>query len=84
LSYNPGVTEGFDYELFVIGSGPAGQRAAVQAAKLRRRAAIVERRSALGGTCVNTGTIPSKTIREAIIYLTGLNQRGVYGQAYRL
>jgi NAD(P) transhydrogenase len=84
LSYNQDVTEGFDYELLVIGSGPAGQRAAVQAAKLRRRAAIVERRSALGGTCVNTGTIPSKTIREAIIYLTGLNQRGVYGQAYRL
>jgi NAD(P) transhydrogenase len=84
LSYNPGVTEGVDYELFVIGSGPAGQRAAIQAAKLRRRTAIVERRSALGGTCVNTGTIPSKTIREAIIYLTGLNQRGVYGQAYRL
>jgi NAD(P) transhydrogenase len=68
----------------VIGSGPAGQRAAVQAAKLRRRAAIVERRSTVGGSCVNTGTIPSKTIREAIIYLTGLNQRGIYGQGYRL
>src|SRR6185312_9484033 len=84
VPYNHGVGDGFDYELLVIGSGPAGQRAAVQAAKLRRRAAIVERRSDVGGACVNTGTIPSKTIREAIIYLTGLNQRGVYGQAYRL
>ena len=73
----------FDYELLVIGSGPAGQRAAVQAAKLRRRVAIVER-SALGGVCVNSGTIPSKTIREAIIYLTGLDQRGFQGQGYRL
>jgi NAD(P) transhydrogenase len=78
------VNAGFDHELLVIGSGPAGQKAAIQAAKLRRRTAIVERRSAVGGNCVNTGTIPSKTIREAIIYLTGLNQRGVYGQAYRL
>jgi NAD(P) transhydrogenase len=78
------VDDGFDYELIVIGSGPAGQKAAIQAAKLRRKVAIVERRRAVGGVCVNTGTIPSKTIREAIIYLTGLNQRGVYGQGYRL
>jgi NAD(P) transhydrogenase len=75
---------GFDYELLVIGSGPAGQKAAIQAAKLRRRVAIVEKRRAVGGVSVNTGTIPSKTIREAILYLTGLNQRGVYGQGYRL
>jgi NAD(P) transhydrogenase len=74
----------FEFELLVIGSGPAGQRAAIQAAKLRRRVALVEKRSAVGGACVNTGTIPSKTIREAVIYLTGLNQRGVYGQGYRL
>jgi NAD(P) transhydrogenase len=78
------MDEGFDYELLVIGSGPAGQKAAVQAAKLRRRVAIVEKRRAVGGVSVNTGTIPSKTIREAILYLTGLNQRGVYGQGYRL
>ena len=84
MSYNPLVDDGFEYELLVIGSGPAGQKAAIQAAKLRRRVAIVERRSAVGGASVNTGTIPSKTIREAIIYLTGLNQRGVYGRAYRL
>ena len=76
--------ESFDYELLVIGSGPAGQKAAIQAAKVRRRAAIVERRKAVGGASVNTGTIPSKTIREAILYLTGLNQRGIYGQSYRL
>jgi NAD(P) transhydrogenase len=74
----------YDYDLLVIGSGPAGQKAAIQAAKLRRRAALVERRRALGGVCVNTGTIPSKTIREAIVYLTGLGQRAIYGQAYRL
>ena len=73
-----------DYDLLVIGSGPAGQKAAIQAAKLRRRVALVERRRAVGGASVNTGTIPSKTIREAILYLTGLNQRAIYGQGYRL
>ncbi|MDQ4081998.1 MAG: Si-specific NAD(P)(+) transhydrogenase [Actinomycetota bacterium] len=74
----------YDYDLLVIGSGPAGQKAAIQAAKLRRRVALVERRRAVGGASVNTGTIPSKTIREAILYLTGLNQRAIYGQGYRL
>jgi NAD(P) transhydrogenase len=74
----------FDFELLVVGSGPAGQKAAIQAAKARRRVALVERRRHLGGATVNTGTIPSKTIREAVIYLTGLGQRGVYGQDYRL
>jgi NAD(P) transhydrogenase len=73
-----------DYDLLVIGSGPAGQRAAVQAAKLGRRVGLVERMSHLGGASVNTGTIPSKTIREAVLYLTGLSQRGIYGQDYRL
>ena len=73
-----------DYELVVIGSGPAGQKAAIQAAKLGRRVALVERHREMGGACVNTGTIPSKTIREAILYLTGLNQRSIYGQGYRL
>jgi NAD(P) transhydrogenase len=74
----------FDYELLVIGSGPAGQKAAIQAAKLRRKAALVERRHVLGGSCVNVGTIPSKTIREAIVYLTGIGQRAIYGEDYRL
>ena len=74
----------FDYELVVIGSGPAGQKAAIQAAKLRKKVALVERRSVVGGSCVNVGTIPSKTIREAIVYLTGIGQRAIYGQDYRL
>jgi NAD(P) transhydrogenase len=70
--------------VIVIGSGPAGQRAAVQAAKLGRRVAIVERRAMVGGVCVNTGTIPSKTLREAVVYLTGMSQWEVYGQSYRV
>src|SRR6476660_167914 len=74
----------FDYDLIVIGSGPAGQKAAVQGAKLRKRVAVVERRHMVGGVCVNTGTIPSKTLREAVLYLTGLNQRELYGSSYRV
>ncbi|WP_188941460.1 Si-specific NAD(P)(+) transhydrogenase [Nakamurella endophytica] len=73
-----------DYDLIVIGSGPAGQKAAIAAAKLGHRAAVVERRNMVGGVCINTGTIPSKTLREAVLYLTGLNQRELYGQAYRV
>jgi len=73
-----------DFELLVIGSGPAGQKAAVQAAKLGRRVACVERRHMVGGVCVNTGTIPSKTLREAVVYLTGLSQREMYGASYRV
>ncbi|HYA07958.1 MAG TPA: FAD-dependent oxidoreductase, partial [Gaiellaceae bacterium] len=73
-----------DYDLVVIGSGPAGQKAAVQAAKLRRRVAVVECRERVGGVCLNTGTIPSKTLREAALYLTGLSQRALYGQSYRV
>lgn len=71
------------YDLVVIGSGPAGQRAAVQAAKLGKNAAIVERNFQVGGVSVHTGTIPSKTIREAVLYLTGFRQRGFYGIAHR-
>lgn len=73
-----------EFDLVVVGSGPAGQKAAIQAAKLGKTVALVERHASLGGACVNTGTIPSKTIREAILYLTGLNQRAIYGQSYRL
>lgn len=73
-----------ELDLLVIGSGPAGQKAAIQAAKAGRRVALVEKRRHLGGVSVNTGTIPSKTIREAVVYLTGLAQRGIYGQDYRL
>ncbi len=61
----------FDYDLVVIGSGPAGQRAAIQAAKLGKRVAVAERRAIVGGVCVNTGTIPSKTLREAVMRLSG-------------
>ncbi|HET9481077.1 MAG TPA: FAD-dependent oxidoreductase, partial [Candidatus Polarisedimenticolia bacterium] len=70
------------YDLLVIGSGPAGQRAAVQAAKLGRRAALIERRQVVGGVCTNLGTIPSKTLREAVLYLTGYGQHTIYGSSY--
>ncbi|MAS36043.1 MAG: Si-specific NAD(P)(+) transhydrogenase [Anaerolineaceae bacterium] len=72
----------YDYDLFVIGSGPAGQRAAIQAAKLNKRVAIAERRAVVGGVSVNLGTIPSKTLREAVLYLSGYRERGIYGMAY--
>ena len=63
------MSDSFDYDLVCIGSGPAGQRAAVQAAKLGRRVALIERRGTLGGMCVDSGTIPSKTFREAVMWL---------------
>jgi NAD(P) transhydrogenase len=74
----------YDVDVLVIGSGPGGQKAAVAAAKLGRRVAVAERGNMLGGVCINTGTIPSKTLREAVLYLTGLSQRELYGQSYRL
>lgn len=72
-----------EYDLVVIGSGPAGQRAAVQAAKLGKSVAIIEKHFQVGGVSVHTGTIPSKTVREAVLYLTGWRQRGFYGMAHR-
>ncbi|CAB1078408.1 Soluble pyridine nucleotide transhydrogenase (EC [Olavius algarvensis Delta 1 endosymbiont] len=72
------------YDFLVIGSGPAGQKAAIQAAKFGKRSAVIERRAVIGGVSVHTGTMPSKTLREAVLYLTGWNQRGLYGNAYRL
>jgi NAD(P) transhydrogenase len=72
----------FDYDMLVIGSGPAGQRAAIQSAKLDKRTALVERRAVLGGVCINSGTIPSKTLREAVIYLSGYRLRSIYGESY--
>src|SRR5947199_398581 len=72
----------YDFDLFVIGSGPAGQRAAIQAAKLRKRVAVAERRATIGGVCINTGTIPSKTLREAVMHLTGYRHHMVYGDSY--
>ncbi len=72
----------YDYDMLVIGSGPAGERAAIQAAKVDKRVAIVERMDVVGGVCVNTGTIPSKTLREAVLHLTGYRERGFYGDSY--
>ena len=72
------------YDLIVIGSGPAGQKAAICAAKMRKKVAVVERKRTIGGVCVHTGTIPSKTFREAILYLSGLRQRTFYGRGYAL
>jgi NAD(P) transhydrogenase len=72
----------FDYDMIVIGSGPAGQRAAIQAAKLEKQVAIVERKTVVGGVCINTGTIPSKTLREAALHLSGFRERSLYGAAY--
>ena len=72
----------YDYDLFVIGSGPGGQRAAVQAAKLGKRVAIAEAGGVVGGVCIAKGTIPSKTLREAALYLSGYKERNVYGASY--
>jgi NAD(P) transhydrogenase len=72
------------YDLVVIGSGPAGQRAAVAASKMNKRVAVVEARTVVGGVCINTGTIPSKTMREAVLHLSGYNYRSIYGVNYRV
>ncbi len=72
------------YDLLVIGSGPAGQRAAIQGAKSGKRVALVERRELVGGTCINSGTIPSKTMREAVLHLSGFAYQGIYGVSYRV
>jgi NAD(P) transhydrogenase len=72
-----------EYDLIVIGSGPAGQKAALAAAKHRFRVAIIDQRRAVGGACLHTGTIPSKTLREAVLYFTGHGLHNVYGAAYR-
>jgi NAD(P) transhydrogenase len=72
------------YDLLVIGSGPAGQRAAIQGAKLGKRVALIERREVVGGACINTGTIPSKTMREAVMHLSGYRYQGIYGMNYRV
>jgi NAD(P) transhydrogenase len=72
----------FDYDLIVMGSGPAGQRAAIQGAKLGKRVLIAEAKSVVGGVCINTGTIPSKTLREAVLHLSGYREHGFYGASY--
>jgi NAD(P) transhydrogenase len=70
------------YDLVVIGTGPAGQKGAIAAAKLGKRVAVVDRKEMVGGVCLHTGTIPSKTLREAILYLSGFRERTFYGRDY--
>ncbi|HEY1338710.1 MAG TPA: Si-specific NAD(P)(+) transhydrogenase [Bryobacteraceae bacterium] len=72
------------FDVIVIGSGPAGQRAAIQAAKCGRRVAVIEQREVVGGACINTGTIPSKTMREAVLHLSGFQFQGIYGINYHV
>lgn len=72
------------YDLLVIGSGPAGQKAAIQAAKIGKNVGIIERKTVVGGICINIGTIPSKSLREAVMFLSGFRQRNLYGASYRV
>ena len=71
------------FDLVVIGSGPGGQRAAIQGAKSNKKVALIERREVVGGTCINQGTIPSKTLREAVLHFSGYNYQNIYGVNYR-
>src|SRR5512140_179136 len=73
------MTDSYDYDLVVIGSGPAGEKGAAQAAYFGKKVALVERAPHVGGAGINTGTVPSKTLREAALYFSGLRQRGLYG-----
>ena len=70
------------YDLVVIGSGPGGLRAAIQAAKSGKHVAVVEKQTMIGGVCINSGTIPSKTMREAVLHLSGFNDQAFYGTNY--
>jgi len=70
--------------MLVIGSGPAGQKAAIQAAKVGKKVGIIERKKVAGGICINIGTIPSKSLREAVMFLSGFRQRNLYGASYRV
>jgi NAD(P) transhydrogenase len=72
------------YDMLVIGSGPAGQKAAIQAAKVGKKVGIIERKKVAGGICINVGTIPSKSLREAVLFLSGFRQRNLYGASYRV
>jgi NAD(P) transhydrogenase len=76
------ATTAYDYDLLVIGSGPAGQRAAIQAAKLNKKVAVIEKTAVVGGVSVNLGTIPSKTLRESVLELSGYRGREFYGHSY--
>jgi NAD(P) transhydrogenase len=72
------------YDMLVIGSGPAGQKAAIQAAKVGKKVGVIERKKVAGGICINVGTIPSKSLREAVMFLSGVRQRNLYGASYRV
>src|SRR5499427_1984862 len=72
------------FDLIVIGCGPAGEKAGAQAAYFGKSVAIIERAPHMGGSCINTGTVPSKTLRESALYFSGLKQRGLYGIDYAL
>src|SRR5262245_12398105 len=72
------------FDLLALGSGPAGEKGAAQAAYFGRRVAVVERESVVGGAAINTGTVPSKTLRETALYLSGIGQRGLYGVDYQI
>src|SRR5438270_682935 len=72
------------FDLAVIGTGPGGQKAAIQGAKLGKKVIIVEKNSVIGGASINTGTIPSKALREAVLHLTGVGRRGLFGEATRV
>ena len=71
------------YDLIIIGSGPAGRSAAIQAGKLKRRVLVIDLKDRFGGVSVHTGTIPSKTLRETVLNLSGWRERSFYGRAYR-
>src|ERR1700691_6607491 len=73
-----------NYDLIIIGSGPAGQRGAIYATKQGKKVAVIERMRSVGGVCINTGTIPSKTMREAVLHLSGYNYQDIYGVNYRV
>jgi NAD(P) transhydrogenase len=73
-----------NYDLIVVGSGPGGQRAAIQAAKSGKRVGLIEKQTTIGGTCINFGTIPSKTLREAVLHLSGFHYQNLYGVDYRV
>ena len=73
-----------DFDLIAIGCGPAGEKAGAQAAYFGKRVAVIEGAEYVGGSCINTGTVPSKTLRECALYFSGLKQRGLYGIDYSL
>jgi len=78
------VASNDSFDLIVIGCGPAGEKAGAQAAYFGKRVAVIERAGVVGGSCINTGTVPSKTLRESALYFSGLKQRGLYGIDYSL